>query len=87
MLHFFGVVGSGKSTAAKYALDILGRSGLRTKYLRFQSLSSLKFVAVFVAQARQVRHLRPELTRHRCGYSYRRRKLTLVALSVIWRKR
>lgn len=42
LITFSGVVGSGKSTAAGYTVDVLGRSGVRVRYLRFQSLTSLK---------------------------------------------
>jgi thymidylate kinase len=80
LITFSGVVGSGKSTAARHTLDILGGSGLSAKYLRFQSLSSFN-------RPRRPRGLRPAWSStpftpegdqaSMRGYGYRRRKLTL----------
>jgi thymidylate kinase len=80
LITFSGVVGSGKSTAAKYTLDVLGRSGLRAKYLRFQSLSSFKGSRRprGPRRARPRAPFTPEVDQASMrGYGYRRRKLTL----------
>jgi thymidylate kinase len=80
LITFSGVVGAGKSTAAKYTLDILGRSGLRAKYLRFQSLSSFKGRRRMCGRhrAKPGAPIAPGVNQAPIrGYGYRRRRLSL----------
>jgi hypothetical protein len=82
LITFSGVVGSGKSTAAKHTLEALSRSGVRVTYVRFQSLSSLIWGGRSVDRP-QATGIRPAIDEAEGasvlrGLGYCRRRLTLA---------